>query len=65
MKTLNPLTQSSIETIVREALMLGMLSPEAQTHLQDYAEAEYLSAEETRCLEILDDAIASGCVQVC
>lgn len=65
MKTLNPLVQSSIETIVREALMAGMLAPEAQVQLQDYAGAQCLSAEESRCLEILDDAIASGCVQVC
>lgn len=64
MKTLNPLTQSSIESIVREALMLGTLSPEAQIQLQDYAGAQCLSAEDSRCLEILDDAIASGCVQV-
>lgn len=64
MKTLNSLAQSSIETIVREALMLGTLSADAQVQIEGYAGA-HLSAEESRCLEILEDAIASGCVQVC
>ena len=65
MKTLNSLAQSSIETIVREALMLGTLSADAQVQIEGYAGAQNLSAEESRCLETLDDAIASGCVQVC
>jgi hypothetical protein len=53
----------SIETIVRQALALGELSPGAEAAIDQARSQGALTAKDRRVLEILTDAIANNCIQ--
>ena len=55
-------TSNNLETLVRIALTHRELSPGVAAAIQRYRSTSTLTAVEKRQLEILDSAIADGCI---
>lgn len=62
MFNVNQLTGKNLEFLVRTALMNRELSPGAAVAIEKYQQSSSLSTVEQRQLQILDSAIADGCV---
>lgn len=58
----NQFNGKSLEVLVRTALTHGELSPGIAVAIERYREKSRLTAIEQRQLEILDNAIADGCI---
>ncbi|HEY9762573.1 MAG TPA: hypothetical protein V6D07_08615 [Trichocoleus sp.] len=56
-------SQVSLESIVRQALAVGELSPEAENSIRQVCASGKLAADDKRILEILEDAIANNCIK--
>ncbi|MEL6247099.1 MAG: hypothetical protein AAFQ61_12885 [Cyanobacteria bacterium J06626_23] len=54
---------NNLEFLVRTALSNGELSPGVAAEIARYRASAQLSADASRYLAILDDAIADGCIQ--
>ncbi|MEO1592334.1 MAG: hypothetical protein AAFU71_13745 [Cyanobacteria bacterium J06632_22] len=57
------LNLNNLEFLVRTAITNGELSPGVAAEISRYRASSQLSADATRYLAILDDAIADGCIQ--
>lgn len=55
-------TGKNLEALVRNALTLRELSPGIAAAIEEYRSKSRLTAAEERQLEILDSAIADGCI---
>lgn len=53
----------TVEAVVRQAIASGQLSAEAERFIHRRTHQGRFTSQEQRCLEILQDAIAQGCVR--